>query len=148
MVERSLCMREARGLIPRISSRILCILNFCVSSVAYLGHIISAAGVEADPSKLATIIDWPLPRSQSELHGFLGLTRYYRRFVCHYVSIFAPLTDLLKSTTLNWSSAALAAFQELKAAMSTLPVLTPPDFSQPFDVTTDASLVAVVAVFS
>ncbi|KAK4412519.1 Retrovirus-related Pol polyprotein from transposon.6 [Sesamum alatum] len=89
-----------------------------------------------------------MPRSLSELRGFLGLMGYYRRFVRHFASIAAPLTNLLKSTTLTWSSAALAAFQELKAAMSTLPVLTLPDFSQPFDVTTDASLVVVGAVLS
>ncbi|KAL0307426.1 UNVERIFIED_CONTAM: putative enzymatic polyprotein [Sesamum angustifolium] len=61
--------------------------TFGVSSIDYLGHVISLVGVAADPSKLQAIADWPLPQSITSLPAFLGLTGYYCHFVhpvCHY----------------------------------------------------------------
>ncbi|MCH83875.1 enzymatic polyprotein, partial [Trifolium medium] len=125
---------------------ILC--EFTVEHIAYLGHIISPSGVEADPEKLQDIQAWPPPSSTSNLRGFLGLTGFYRRFVQHYATIASPLTDLLKQQAFSWSPAALTAFQALKTAMTTLSVLGIPNFSVMFDVTTDASGVAIGAVLS
>ncbi|KAJ0895862.1 putative nucleotidyltransferase, Ribonuclease H [Helianthus annuus] len=122
--------------------------TFAVSSVAYLGHIISAKGVEADPEKLSAIQSWPVPTSLSTLRGFLGLTGYYRRFVRNYAQIAAPLTDILKLPSFKWSNHSEAAFKALKSAMISLVTLTLPNFSKPFDVTTDASNVAIGAVLS
>lgn len=122
--------------------------RFEVRSVDYLGHIIDGQGVQADPSKLQAIRDWPPPTSLTTLRAFLGLTGFYRRFVKDYASIASPLTDLLKSSTWTWSSAATQAFKNLKTAMLNLPILTLPDFSIPFEVTTDASAMAVGAVLS
>jgi hypothetical protein len=62
---------------------------FGASSVAYLGHVISAAGVAMDPAKVQAIFDWLVPR-------FLGLAGYYRKFVHNYDTVAAPLTALLK----------------------------------------------------
>ncbi|KAK4433278.1 putative mitochondrial protein [Sesamum alatum] len=70
--------------------------TFGASSIDYLGHIIFADGVAADPSKLRVVADWPLPQSVTDLRAFLGLTGYYRRFVRHYAALACPLTDLLK----------------------------------------------------
>jgi hypothetical protein len=76
------------------------------------------------------------------------LTGFYRRFVKHYATIAGPLTDLLRHQNFLWTTEALAAFQALKTAMTTLPVLGIPDFSMVFDVTTDASGIAVGVVLS
>lgn len=70
--------------------------QFGVTTVDYLGHIISNQGVAADPANLQAIQDWPTLSSTSALRGFLGLSGYYRRFVHNYTAIAGPLTDLLK----------------------------------------------------
>ncbi|XP_062104134.1 uncharacterized mitochondrial protein AtMg00860-like [Humulus lupulus] len=120
--------------------------SFFQSTIDYLGHLVSAKGVSVDPSKIAAMCDWPTPTSVKQLRGFLGLTGYYRRFVAHYASVAAPLTDLLKKDSFQWSSEASQAFEKLKAAMTSTPVLQLPDFSQDFIVETDASNIGIGGV--
>ena len=113
--------------------------SFGESRLEYLGHIISANGIEADPSKIQAMTAWPLPHNPTTLRGFLGLTGYYRRFVKDYGKIAAPLTSMLKPENFIWTPASTTAFELLKTAMSSAPVLKAPDFSKPFTVETDAS---------
>ena len=111
-----------------------------------MGHLISKEGVRANPSKIAAMLDWPLPTNLKSLRGFLGLTGYYRKFIQGYGIIAAPLTALLKKNSFQWTDVARRAFQDLKLAVTNPPVLALPNFSIPFVIQCDASGIGVGAV--
>jgi hypothetical protein len=112
---------------------------FAQEQIAYLGHVISAEGVTTDQSKIATIKTWPQPTNLKELHGFLGLSGYYRKFIKHYAIISQPLIQLLnKGSLFVWTTATNTAFQTLKAALVSAPFVALPNFELRFVIKTDA----------
>jgi hypothetical protein len=113
--------------------------SFGTASVAYLGHIIFADGVAMDADKVAAVAAWPPPHSPRALRGFLGLAGYYRKFIRDFGIIASPLTRLLRRDAFAWDDEATAAFEALKGALTTGPVLQMPDFDRPFIVDCNAS---------
>ncbi|KAK8649525.1 hypothetical protein V6N13_130253 [Hibiscus sabdariffa] len=114
--------------------------EFWLSEVAFLGHIISANVIMADPKKVQTILDWRPPRNVSEVRSFLGLAGYYRRFVKGFSAIALPLTKLLqKDQAFECSEDRQRSFDQLKQALTHAPVLVQPESGKEFIVYSDAS---------
>ncbi|KMQ82914.1 enzymatic polyprotein endonuclease reverse [Lasius niger] len=123
--------------------------EFLRHEVAYLGHIIGADGVKPDPNKIKSIAEFPTPKTEKNIKQFLGLAGYYRRFIPQFSKTAKPLTDLLKkNNTFNWQQRQSEAFNILKTALCSEPVLQYPDFTKSFILTTNASGYAIGGVLS
>ena len=121
--------------------------EFLKDQVEYLGFEVGPRGIQASPGKVRAIIDWPRPKSVHDVRSFLGLASYYRRFVRGFSELAKPLTQMTKQgVEWDWSEAQHRAFNRLKLALTTAPVLRLPDFDRQFVVTTDASDAAVGAI--
>src|SRR6185295_15864686 len=113
---------------------------FWLDRVKFLGHTISSEGISVDPSKVQEVMDWKPPTSVHQIRSFLGLARYYRRFIPDFSRIAKPMTELLKKgVKFVWDEKCEKAFHTLRQHLTTAPVLAQPDNAKPFDVYCDAS---------
>ncbi|KAK8647250.1 hypothetical protein V6N13_120998 [Hibiscus sabdariffa] len=114
--------------------------EFWLKKVTFLGHVVSAEGIQVDPSKIEAIVSWKQPKNVSEIRSFLGLAGYYRRFVEGFSIIAAPLTKLLrKDVPFVWTEAQQTSFEKLKEALTQALVLVQPESGKDFAVYSDAS---------
>ncbi|GJY59589.1 putative reverse transcriptase domain-containing protein [Tanacetum coccineum] len=121
--------------------------EFWLSKVQFLGHVIDNEGIHVDPAKIESIKDWASPKTLTEIHQFLGLVGYYRRFIEGFSKSAKPMTKLTqKSVKFNWSEKAKAAFQLLKRKLCSAPILALPEGSKNFVVYCDASRKGLGAV--
>src|SRR5436190_1033665 len=113
---------------------------FHVQEVTFLGFIIGPDGVKMDPAKVEAITSWPTPGSVHDIRMFLGLANFYRRFINKFSRIVVPLTNLLKKgKKFIWDESSKKAFERLKTAFTTAPVLRHFDPLLTCVVETDAS---------
>ncbi|GJY05762.1 putative reverse transcriptase domain-containing protein [Tanacetum coccineum] len=97
-------------------------------------------GIYVDPAKIELIKDWSSPKTPIEIHQFLGLTGYYRRFIKGFSKIAKPMMKLTqKNVKFDWSDKAEAAFQLLKQKLCSAPILALPKGSEILVVYCDAS---------
>jgi hypothetical protein len=105
-----------------------------------LGHTISQEGIAVDPDKVQEVMDWKPPTTVCQIRSFLGLARYYRRFISDFSRIAKPMKELLKKgAKFEWGRKCEDAFHTLMQHLTTAPVLAQPDNTKPFDVYCDAS---------
>lgn len=140
MVARKL--REAGLQISTQKSR------FCMSKLVFLGYVIDESGVQADPEKVAPIVNMPTPKNVKDVRRLIGMAGWYRRFIRDFSGITAPMTNLIKKAKQNftWTEEAQAAFDRLKGALTSAPILGIPDFNLPFQIECDASDLGMGAV--
>ena len=113
----------------------------------YLGVLLDRRGVRIDQTRIDDICSVQPPTSVKQLQGFLGMTNFVAAFIESYTDITAPLRDLLKKdTTFIWQPAQQLAFDKLKAALTTAPVLRYFDPQKPNVLSVDASQYGVGAV--
>ena len=123
--------------------------NLFQRKVHYLGHIVSENGIHTDPDKIDAIKDWPTPVSKKQVRSFLGTTGYYRRFVRDYAKVARPLTKLTKKNEIfEWSEECEIAFNTLKSAFISAPILAYPRDEGGYILDTDASNFAIGCVLS
>ena len=111
-----------------------------MKEVKFLGHVISQKGIFVDPSKVKVMVSWERPTIVMKVKSFLGLARYYRRFIKGFSRIALPLTKLTrKNTSFGWTSECKQSFQQLKGKLTTAPVLILLDPHGPFEAYYDTS---------
>jgi hypothetical protein len=125
---------------------------FCAKrETDYLGFIVGNGIVRTSPSKVASVKDWPLPETQTQVKSFVAFGSFYRKFIHHFAECSAPLTDLCRKSLpgrVVHLDATRAHFETLKARMISAPVLLIPKSSRDaeFIVATDASKVGIAGV--
>ena len=121
--------------------------------VKYLGHQVGSGEVAPLQAKVAAIAELPRPTTKTEIRSFLGSVGFYRKFLPYYSETAAPLTNLLKGgrkgdVVPHWTPECERAFLKLKQGLVEGPILKAPDFSQDFEIYTDASEVGIAAVLT
>lgn len=121
--------------------------NFCLKQIPYLGYIVGEGILRINPDKVIALTLYPPPKNVKGVRRFLGMTGWYRRFIQNFSTISAPLSELLKKgQKFKWSQETQIAFEKLKEAISTAPVLINPNFNNHFYVQCDASTTGIGSV--
>jgi transposase InsO family protein len=122
-------------------------LRLAQREIPFLGHIVSGEGVRILPGRVEAITAFPPPTNLKAVRRFLGMAGFYARFIHGFSQLAEPLHALKrKNAKFVWGEAQQTAFQQLKGALATPPVLQIPDFSKEFTLVCDASDVAISAV--
>src|SRR3954468_23339058 len=112
-----------------------------------LGHKISERGIEVDKEKIEAFERMPYPRDIKGICSFLGHAGFYRRFIKDFSKTLRPLTNLLqKDVPFVFDEDCKEAFEVLKKAFITAPIVQPPDWNLPFEIMCDASDFSVGSV--
>jgi hypothetical protein len=98
--------------------------EFSRSEVEYLGLIIAYNQIRMDPTKVTAVTEWPAPRNVTKLQRFIGFANFYQWFISHFSGRAHPLHDLTRDMTpFVWTTQCEKAFQDLKRAFTTAPIL-------------------------
>jgi hypothetical protein len=110
------------------------------SQIAFMGHVVSSQGLQADPDKVKAIVDMPEPTDASALRRFIGTINYLGKFLPNLSETMMPLGNLLKSDVpWNWAEPQREAFAKAKQLITSTPVLAFYDQHKPLTLENDAS---------
>ncbi|KIN99117.1 hypothetical protein M404DRAFT_156113, partial [Pisolithus tinctorius Marx 270] len=123
--------------------------TFEAEEIEFLGFVIRQGQYEPSEIKIEAIKTWPALTTLKELRSFLGFCNFYRQFISSFSQTARPLHDLSKKNAKwTWGPEQSSAFEALKKALSSKPVLRLPDLRKPFVLHTDASKLGTGAVLS
>lgn len=123
--------------------------QFICEEVDYIGHFITPQGLKTNWRLMTAVKEFPRPWGIQEVHRFLGLSSYYRRFIAGFSQIAQPLYALMcKGAMFHWSDDCEQAMVALKDKLSEAQVLAYPSFNCPFVLETDASAAGLGAIQS
>lgn len=124
--------------------------QFMTCETEFLGLIVGNEGLQVNPAKVEVVKNWPRPRSLTKRRSVLGLVQFFRRFIKDFSKRAGPLTALTQKNVgiRGWDVQAELAFDDMKRALTTVPVLRPPIWSEPFRLHIDASKMAVGATLT
>ncbi|CAM8913962.1 unnamed protein product [Rhodiola kirilowii] len=121
--------------------------HFMVTHGVVLGHVVSQEGIEVDKSKIDLIMTLPYPSTVRDIQSFLGHAGFYRRFIKDFSKKALPLSTLLqKEVPFEFTNACKEAFDDLKKALTSTPIIQTPNWELPFEIMRDASDFTVGAV--
>ena len=122
---------------------------FFKKHIQYLGHLVSAEGIQPLPEKLKSIAKMPAPNNPKEVKQFLGLVGYYRKFIPRFADISRVLTHLTKKDVeFNWTPECKNCFWILKEFLQQAPILKYPDPQANYTLYTDASKYAYAGILT
>ncbi|GFT06676.1 retrovirus-related Pol polyprotein from transposon 17.6 [Trichonephila clavipes] len=126
--------------------------KFAQQNVKFLGHIVGQGFRTPSEVKVQAVLEFPTPRTKTQIRAFLGLAGYYEKSINLFSVIAVPLTDALKGRAkkgeITWTTECENAFRELKGKLIDKPVLYAPNFEREFIVQTDASNAGMEAVLT
>lgn len=121
--------------------------EFFQESITYLGYLVTAEGIEMDPSRTDAIRYFKTPHNLRTLRGFIGMVNYYKRLIPNLSGMLEPMLELLrKNTKWNWTEERDIAFREIKFKFCETLKVYHPDYSLPFLLRTDASIKRLAGV--
>ena len=122
--------------------------EFLLNEVVFLGHIISAKSIFMDPIKVEAILKWKKPTNMTNIHSFLGLVMYYKRFIEGFSKITSHLTQWIhKKVKFEWTKECKESFQKLKRRFTSTLVLNLPSRTKWFIVYKDAFKKSLRCIF-
>ena len=136
--------------------------TFLKEKVKYVGHVVSASGIDTDPDKIDKVKNWPTPENSDDVRRFVAFAGYYQKFVKDFFKVVKPLTDIMPPPTkmsrkckrqksgndhnYSWGPEQEHAFNEVKRLLCSHPVLGYADYSLPFELHADSSTKGLGAV--
>jgi hypothetical protein len=117
-------------------------------TITYLIHTISHHHIQPSTEKVKDLDKFQAPLSHSQIHSFIGLASYYRKFVKNFASIVSPLLRAAQTKHIQWTDECQKAFDNIKSSLQAEPVLKLPDFTKQFALNTNECKYGIGAVLT
>jgi len=99
--------------------------RFMEEQCEYLGYIVSKKGIQPDNKNIEAIKNFPIPKNAKEVHSFLGLCSYFRKFIKEFSIKAKPLYNIIKKDAkFEFGEDKIQCFENLKNMLINAPILS------------------------